>query len=210
MVQRSWQLSVVKHPYLSATTQWLVEPGYVNQWLVGWTGVTVISSTNTVRHALVKIDDDSTLASLLRRCGVIVEHAAPRAHETVGTAERFVRILKEHLAALRLELQSHKLDIKFSEHSIQSVLRYLSWSQNHFKRPNGGQKTAHEMLCGQQRTKPVSCPYGSLCFAETPDSVKGLNGLLSLYNNHELADGSPFFCTSSAIHTRVRFNLSIF
>ena len=100
------------------------------------------ASTNV--RVFVRVDNDQSLARLFRMSGAVCEKAAPQSHEAIGHAERRVRTLKEHLAAIRLELQSKGLDIHFTAEGTVSILQYISWTENVFKCPFGGTKTAHE------------------------------------------------------------------
>ena len=121
---------------------------------------------------LVKVDDDAALARLFRLAGCVVEKAGPQQHETIGLAERFNRVFKEHMSAVRLELQASALDLKFTEESIPVILQYVSWTLNQFRRPHGGSKTPHEILTGHTRTKPTCSMFGALVFCEVPQSVQ--------------------------------------
>lgn len=111
---------------------------------------------------LVKTDDDNSLARLFRSTNCVVEKAGPQSHETIGLAERFNRVFKEHMAVLRLQLQSHGLDIQFTEIAMHYVFGYLSWTINQFKRPHGGELTAHEILTGNKRSRPTRSLFGAL------------------------------------------------
>ena len=122
-------------------------------------------------RVLAKTDDDRSLSRLFRDLGSIPDKAAPQAHETIGLAERYIRMCKEHLGSLRLDLQREGLDVTFSEAGLTCALGYLAWTENVFRRPRGGELTAHELLAGHSRTKPSCSLYGSLVFAEVPDSV---------------------------------------
>ena len=124
---------------------------------------------------LVKTDAEEAVGKFLRQTVACrVEKAPPQNHEFVGHAERVVRSMKEHLAVLRLDLQNLGIDIR--PECIGEILTYISWTQNQFKRPRGGDKTAHELLCGQSRSHPPCTLFGALCFAEVPISISSPAG----------------------------------
>jgi hypothetical protein len=130
------------------------------------------SSSDVHCKILVKVDDDNSLARLFRLAGCVVEKAGPQDHESIGLAERYNRVFKEHMSALRLELQSSALDLKFSEESLPVILQYVAWTLNQFRRPHGGSKTPHEILTGHSRTRPTCSMFGALVFCEVPQSVQ--------------------------------------
>ena len=78
-------------------------------------------SDNVQLRVLVRVDDDNTLAKAFRPLQCIIEKSGPQQHEAIGLAERHIRVCKEHLAAVRLDLQSEGIDLKFSEESLPMI-----------------------------------------------------------------------------------------
>ena len=101
-----------------------------------------------------------------------VRKASNQQHQSVGAAERGVRRLKETLAVLRADLNSHKLDIRFDKECIGEALNYLALSHNHFGKTRETNMSPLEVLAGRRLPKPVSAMFGSTVLAELPTSLR--------------------------------------
>ena len=119
---------------------------------------------------LVRTDAEIAVGNLLK--GVVscrVERAAPQAHESVGHAERCIRFGKGMFATLRLDMQALGFDV--TEAALQFALSYVANMSNHHRMVHGSDRSAHDWLSGQSRSKPTSCAFLSICLAEAPDSI---------------------------------------
>lgn len=64
--------------------------------------------------------------------------AAPQQHQSVGSAERGVRELKESLSVLRSDLNESGVDILFSFEGLSDALNMLLFVTTIFPRPEVG------------------------------------------------------------------------
>ena len=122
---------------------------------------------------LVRSDLEPALVSLLKKSiPGRVETVPPEAHEQVGSAERGVRLLKERMSCLRYEIQQQGCDFPLTDECLPLLCRYIATTHNLHHKIRGGDKTAIELITGSSRTSFMTAPFGSVCFAETPQSVE--------------------------------------
>ena len=101
-----------------------------------------------------------------------VRKAGNQQRQSVGSAERGVRRLKETLSVLRADLNQNGLDIRFDKECIGEALNYLALVQNHFGKTRETDLSPLEVLSGRRLSKPVSALFGSTVLAELPTSLR--------------------------------------
>ena len=101
-----------------------------------------------------------------------VRKAGNQLHQSVGSAERGVRRLKETLSILRADLNQNGLDIRFDKECIGEALNYLALVHNHFGKTRETDLSPLEVLSGRRLSKPVSALFGSTVLAELPTSPR--------------------------------------
>ena len=121
-------------------------------------------------------DAEASVRALVTGCSskfvFHVRKARPQQHQSVGSAERGVRRLKEPLTILRADLNGNGLDLKFGVGGLSDALTYLSLVHNHFGRSRETDYSPLELAVGRRLTKPVSTMFGASILAELPDSLK--------------------------------------
>ena len=121
-------------------------------------------------------DAEASVRALVTGCSskfvFHVRKARPQQHQSVGSAERGVRRLKESLTILRADLNGNGLDLKFGVDGLSDALTYVSLVHNHFGRSRETDYSPLELAVGRRLTKPVSTLFGATILAELPDSLK--------------------------------------
>ena len=101
-----------------------------------------------------------------------VRKAGSQQRQSVGSAERGVRRLKETLSVLRADLNQNGLDIRFDKECIGEALNYLALVHNHFGKTRETDLSPLEVLSGRRLSKPARALFGSTVLAELPTSLR--------------------------------------
>ena len=93
-------------------------------------------------------------------------------HQSLGSAERAVRRLRESLAVVRADINTGGWDIKFDYENLQKALIYVGLMHNHFGKSRESDFSPLELIAGRRLSKPTSALFGSSVLAEIQSSLK--------------------------------------
>ena len=105
---------------------------------------------------------------------ISIKRASPQNHESVGSAEKAIRTLKEGISATRLTLRELGFDVAMTAKGLNTVLAYVAMCHNMHGCFKDSGKSPLELATGKVQSKVHSSMFGSTVLAELPDSVKGI------------------------------------
>ena len=111
----------------------------------------------------------------------LVRKASPQGHESLGGAERTVRVLKESLGALQSDYLKQGFALTFERGTLQLILNYLSMSHNCHSKAFGSERSPREISVGRRLPAQTFSLFGSKVLAEIPESIKKLNPNLTRF-----------------------------
>ena len=144
--------------------------GLVEKWLLHF-GLES-QSCSVVLHTDAEQAVRTLISSSSRKFTFHVRKSRNQQHQSVGSAERSVRRLRETLSILRADLNQAGWDVRFEYEHLQEALTYIALSHNHFGKSRESDFSPLEMIAERRLSKPVTALFGSTILAEVPSSLK--------------------------------------
>ena len=111
----------------------------------------------------------------------LVRRAGPQNHESSGSVERTVRVLREGLATLQSDYERMCCSLQWDENTVQRALNYVCFSHNMYSKAHESDQSPRELAVGRRLPVGQHALFGTKVMAETPDSIKSLNPNLSRF-----------------------------
>ena len=174
--KQSFKFLVIKEVFSSSIGAVVVSEDKVGeqQLISKWFGEFGLRNSAEEVSVVLLTDSESAVSSMVANIQgyqFLVQKAPPQAHESVGHAERTIRLVKEAFRVQLLEFEKMGYTLQFEKKVVQALLNYVCFSQNCFSPVQGSKKTPREIVTGFPIPPHNFAVFGSKVLAELPQSL---------------------------------------
>ena len=174
--KQSFKFLVIKEVFSSSIGAVVVSEDKVGeqQLISKWFGEFGLRNSAEEVSVVLLTDSESAVSSMVANIQgyqFLVQKAPPQAHESVGHAERTIRLVKEAFRVQLLEFEKMGYTLQFEKKVVQALLNYVCFSHNCFSPVQGSKKTPKEIVTGFPIPPHNFAVFGSKVLAELPQSL---------------------------------------
>ena len=174
--KQSFKFLVIKEVFSSSIGAVVVSEDKVGeqQLISKWFGEFGLRNSAEEVSVVLLTDSESAVSSMVANIQgyqFLVQKAPPQAHESVGHAERTIRLVKEAFRVQLLEFDKMGYTLQFEKKVVQALLNYVCFSHNCFSPVQGSKKTPREIVTGFPIPPHNFAVFGSKVLAELPQSL---------------------------------------
>ena len=174
--KQSFKFLVIKEVFSSSIGAVVVSEDKVGeqQLISKWFGEFGVRNSAEEVSVVLLTDSESAVSSMVANIQgyqFLVQKAPPQAHESVGHAERTIRLVKEAFRVQLLEFEKMGYTLQFEKKVVQALLNYVCFSHNCFSPVQGSKKTPREIVTGFPIPPHNFAVFGSKVLAELPQSL---------------------------------------